>query len=106
MAHFLRRARHAWLRPHTVPATRIGGPESDTDSFPGHRLGPGSGTCPADPVIPSTRECRSVPVIKGPFGNLMRWSGDKVTRCLPASKRSRVHHSARQCTRTPKHEMG
>jgi hypothetical protein len=109
MARSLRKARSAWLHPPTVPAARTGGPRSDTadtGSFPGYRLGPRSGTCSTDQVIPSAEEGGSVPVIKGPFANLMRWSGDKVTRCLPASQRSRVHHSARQRTRTPKHEMG
>ena len=108
MARSLRTARSAWLRPQTVPVARTGGPgadTSDTDPFPGHRLGPRSGTCSADHVIPSAGECRSLPVIQGQFGNLMRWSGDKVTRCLHASKRSTAHQSAGQRTRTPKHEM-
>ena len=100
MARSLRTARSAWLRPRTVPAARTGAPGSDTsviDSCPGHRLPPRSGACSADQVIPGAREYRSVPVIKGPFGDLMTWSGDKVTRCLPhrsAAQRTTVHHSA------------
>ena len=104
MARSLRTARSAWLCPQTVPAARTGGlgsAPSDTDSFPGHRLGPRSGICPGDRVIPSARECRSVQGIKGQFGRLVSWSGDKVTRCPPASKRSTAHQSAGQRTRAP-----
>ena len=32
----------------------------------------------------------------------IRWSGDKVTRCLPAAQCSRVRDSARQRSKTPK----
>ena len=97
MARSLRTARSAWLCPQTVPAARTGGPGSDTsdiDAFPGHRLGPRTGRWSTDQVIPSAGECRSVPGIKGPFGNLTRWSGDQMTRCLRASKRSTAHQSA------------
>jgi hypothetical protein len=106
MARSLRTARSASPRSQTVRAARTGGPGSDTsdiDAFPGHRLGPRTGRWSTDQVIPSAGECSSMPVIKGQFGDLMKWSGDKVTRCLCASKRSRAHQSARLRTRTPNH---
>ena len=109
MARSLRTARSAWLRPRTFRAARTDGPGWDAsgiESFTGQRLGPRSGTGSADRLIPSAGECRSVPGIKGPFGNLTRWSGDQMTRCLRASKRSTAHQSAGQRTRTAKHEMG